>query len=77
LKQHTKRMLLWSEYADEIGIPDQMNMVALLRRRAEQVLQLASVTTSPRLRTILLLFAHEMTDEADRLEKDEGAKSQH
>jgi hypothetical protein len=40
----------------------------LLRRRAEQLLDLASASTDPQIRSLLLTFAAEMNEEADRLE---------
>lgn len=46
-----------------------MNFIALLRRRAEQLLDLASVTTDDQVRILLLEFADDMMKEADRLEQ--------
>lgn len=50
----------------------QMNMIALLRRRAEQLLHLASVTVDEQDRVVLLEFADAMIKEAHRLEKAES-----
>jgi len=42
--------------------------IHLLRRRAEQLLDLVSASTDPQIRSLLLTFTAEMTEEADRLE---------
>jgi hypothetical protein len=54
----------------------EMKFVALLRRRAEQLVDLASITTDSHVRTLSLQFAKEMEKEADRLEQIAAKQSE-